>query len=42
MGNKEGTGKILPLDMPEEETQDIDNLSDWHIAEIKYQKFIEK
>ncbi|MBE6729180.1 MAG: pseudaminic acid cytidylyltransferase [Ruminococcaceae bacterium] len=40
-GEKEGTGKILPLDMPEEETQDIDNMSDWAIAEIKYQKFIE-
>ena len=41
-GEKEGTGKRLPLSMPEEETQDIDNLSDWLIAEIKYQKFIEK
>lgn len=35
-----GTGKRLPLIMPEEETQDIDNFSDWAIAEIKYRKFI--
>ncbi len=42
IGETQGTGKRLPLSMPEEETQDIDNLSDWLIAEIKYQKFIEK
>lgn len=42
MGEKKGSGKKLPLNMPEEETQDIDNISDWLIAEIKYQKFIEK
>ncbi len=40
-GKKEGTGKLIPLEMPEEETQDIDNMSDWLIAELKYQKFIE-
>lgn len=28
--------------MPEEEVQDIDNLSDWHIAELKYKEFIFK
>ncbi len=28
--------------MPEEEVQDIDNLSDWHIAELKYKTFILK
>lgn len=39
-GEKEGTGKLLPLKMPEEETQDIDNMSDWVLAELKYQKFI--
>lgn len=37
-----GTGKRLPLIMPEEETQDIDNFSDWELAEIKYKKFILK
>ena len=42
MGEKQGSGKVLPLITPEEETQDIDNISDWIIAEIKYQKFIEK
>ena len=42
MGYEQGSGKVLPLITPEEETQDIDNISDWVIAEIKYQKFIEK
>ena len=42
MGEKQGSGKVLPLITPEEETQDIANISDWIIAEIKYQKFIEK
>lgn len=41
VGEKEGTGKLIPLEMPEEETQDIDNMSDWVLAEIKYKKFIE-
>jgi N-acylneuraminate cytidylyltransferase len=31
------TGNTVPLIMPEEEVQDIDNLSDWNLAEIKYQ-----
>lgn len=35
-------GKSVPLVMPEEEVQDIDNQSDWEIAEIKYRKFILK
>lgn len=30
----------LPLIMPEEEVQDIDNLSDWRVAELKYRTFI--
>lgn len=30
-------GKILPFEMPELEVQDIDNMTDWQIAEIKYQ-----
>lgn len=42
MGDRQGSGKVLPLITPEEETQDIDNISDWIIAEIKYQKFIKK
>ena len=29
----------LPFIVPEEETQDIDNLSDWHLAEVKYRAF---
>ena len=41
-GKAEGTGKTLPLIVPEEETQDIDNYSDWEIAEIKYERFILK
>ena len=41
-GLKKGTGKRTPLFVPEEETQDIDNFSDWKIAEIKYRKFILK
>ena len=41
-GLKKGTGKNLALIVSEEETQDIDNYSDWEIAEIKYKKFILK
>ena len=41
-GLRKGTGKRLPFIMPEEETQDIDNFSDWALAEIKYEKFILK
>jgi N-acylneuraminate cytidylyltransferase len=40
MGTSVGTGKRLPLIMPEEEVQDIDNFSDWNLAEIKYKKFL--
>ena len=36
------SAKVLAMIMPEEETQDIDNFSDWDIAEIKYRKFILK
>ena len=39
-GLAKGTGRRLPIIMPEEETQDIDNLSDWAVAEIKYSRFI--
>lgn len=34
--------QVLPLVLPEEEVQDIDNLSDWKIAEIKYRMLTEK
>ena len=34
--------KTIPYIMPEEQVQDIDNISDWKIAELKYQEFIEK
>ena len=37
-----GEERILPLVMPEEETQDIDNYSDWELAEVKYRRFILK
>ena len=35
-----GTCKILPIIMPEEEVQDIDNESDLRIAEVKYRTFV--
>ena len=35
------TEKSVPLVVPEEEVQDIDTMSDWNIAEIKY-KFLNK
>lgn len=34
-------GKIIPFEQSELEVQDIDNMSDWKIAEIKYQSMIE-
>ena len=34
-------GKIIPYELPEMEVQDIDNMSDWQIAEIKYQAMSE-
>lgn len=40
-GLKKESGKIVPIIIPEEETQDIDNYSDWKIAEIKYKTFIQ-
>ena len=33
---------IIPFILPEEEVQDIDNLSDWRLAEIKYEIFVNK
>ena len=35
-------GNILPLEISEMEVQDIDTLEDWAIAEVKYQKMMEK
>lgn len=40
MGKKTGSRKVLPLIMPEEEVQDIDNFSDWELAELKYERFM--
>lgn len=36
------TGNTVPLIMPEEEVQDIDNLTDWVLAEVKYKTFVLK
>jgi len=36
------TDKIFPLVMPETQVQDIDNMDDWKIAELKYQLMIEE
>lgn len=33
---------ILPLVLPETEVQDIDNIDDWHIAEVKYLYLLKK
>lgn len=33
-------GKVVPLIMPDEEVQDIDTISDWHLAEVKFKTFI--
>jgi N-acylneuraminate cytidylyltransferase len=29
-------GKVVPLEIPEEEVQDIDTIEDWRMAELKY------
>lgn len=36
------TPKTMPFIVPEEEVQDIDNYSDWNLAEIKYKMFIKR
>lgn len=36
------TPKTIPFIVPDEEVQDIDNDSDWNMAEIKYKKFVLK
>jgi len=35
-------GKIVPFELSELEVQDIDNMSDWQIAEIKYKRMQEE
>lgn len=35
-------GRILPFEISEMEVQDIDSLTDWKIAEIKYQMMMEQ
>ena len=34
--------KTVPYILPEEQVQDIDNISDWKLAELKYQVFIKE
>ena len=36
------TSRTVPFVLPEEEVQDIDNYSDWEIAEMKYKLYMEK
>lgn len=36
------TPDMVPLILPEMEVQDIDTLEDWALAEVKYQKMMEK
>lgn len=36
------TPNTIPFIMPDEEVQDIDNLSDWLLAEAKYKTFIQE
>lgn len=36
------TPHTVPMIMREEEVQDIDNFSDWELAELKYQRFIQE
>lgn len=36
------TKNMVPLILPEMEVQDIDTLEDWAVAEVKYQKMMEK
>lgn len=36
------SGRVLPIEVPETEVQDIDEPSDWEMAEIKYRRMMEK
>lgn len=40
-GLEKGTGKCYPVITPDEYVQDIDNESDWRLAEVKYKAFME-
>lgn len=40
MGKKVGSGRTIPIIMPETEVQDVDNVSDWLLAEVKYKTFM--
>ena len=40
LGNRPRNGIQHPIVVPEEFVQDIDTESDWHLAEIKYKRFI--
>ena len=42
MNQKLMVGNILPLIVSELEVQDIDNLTDWKIAEMKYRLMTEE
>jgi len=35
-------GSIVPFELDELEVQDIDNMSDWQIAELKYKRMLEQ
>ena len=35
-------GKVLPIEVPDTEVQDIDEPSDWRLAEMKYQYMMKK
>ncbi len=35
-------GKVLPIEVPDTEVQDIDEPSDWVLAELKYQYMLER
>lgn len=36
------SGRVLPIEVPETEVQDIDEPSDWEMAEIKYRRMMDK
>ncbi|MBO5223325.1 MAG: pseudaminic acid cytidylyltransferase [Clostridia bacterium] len=42
MGDKKVFEKTVPMFMPETEVQDVDNQTDWEIAEIKYRFMLGK
>lgn len=36
------SGKVMPIEVPEMEVQDIDEPTDWELAEMKYRRMMEK